>query len=110
MRTLNFKVKGQSLSKDPKCDFNNIMSGSKNYLLLKFDFSEDLLNFKKVACFVKGYAIEYVPIINDCCFVPENITDSHKISFFITFVDNDIKFESNKISIKQEVNVNEQFK
>lgn len=103
MRTLKFNVRGQTLEKDPKCDYGNIVAGSKEYLLFEFNFSEELNGYRKVACFIDGPDIEYVPIINERCIVPDNVTDSRKISFFLTFVANDQKFATNKLSIKQEV-------
>ena len=36
MRVLRFIVKGQSLQKDPNCDFSGIVRGSKGYLIAEF--------------------------------------------------------------------------
>lgn len=101
MRVLKFKMNQQKLEKDPSCDFQNIIQGSKKYLCCCFSFDEDLQNYRKVACFIKEKAIEYVPIINDRCFVPDSIAQSDVINFFITFVDGEEKFETNQIYVRQ---------
>lgn len=45
MRTLQFKVSGQSLSKDG--NFSGIVAGTKGYLWLYFDFDPEWAGCKK---------------------------------------------------------------
>ena len=49
MRTLKFNVKGQILRADEKCNFENIVAGSKNYLVAEFNFDREWLPYKKAA-------------------------------------------------------------
>lgn len=48
MRTLKFNVKGQILRADEKCNFENIVAGSKNYLVAEFNFDREWLPYKKL--------------------------------------------------------------
>lgn len=101
MRVLKFKVNQQKLEKDPSCDFQNIIQGSKKYLCCDFVFDESLQKYRKVACFVKDRSVEYVPIINDRCFVPDSVAQEDVINFFITFVDKEEQFDTNQIYVRQ---------
>lgn len=104
MRSLKYIVHGQSLERDNSCDFSNIVAGSKKYLMLQFSFSKDFDDHRKVACFIKNNSIDYIPIINNVCFVPDELTEERKIYFYLAIVKGDQKIVTNKISIKQEVN------
>lgn len=53
MRTLKFNVNGQILRADSKCDFENIVAGSKNYLIAEFNFNAEWLPYKKSCCLCK---------------------------------------------------------
>lgn len=54
MRTLEFNVSKQELSKKPGCDFSNIVAGSYGYLRAQFNFSgEEWENCEKSAHFWK---------------------------------------------------------
>ena len=41
MRTLYFDVDKQVISKDPQCDYSNLVVGSEGYLELSFRFSKE---------------------------------------------------------------------
>lgn len=61
MRTLRFIVEGQVISKDPDCDFNDLVPGSSGYIQAEFIFSSEWNNCVKVAGFTSGikeHAIE----------------------------------------------------
>jgi hypothetical protein len=49
LRILKFAVNGQILKMDPKCDFENIVAGSKNYLVAQFNFNSEWDQYRKVA-------------------------------------------------------------
>lgn len=74
MRTLKFNVKGQILRADEKCNFENIVAGSKNYLVAEFNFDREWLPYKKAAVFVNEGA-EYPVLIDG-----NNITFSWLLS------------------------------
>lgn len=46
MRTLKFIVNAQQIHKDPSCDFDNLVAGTKNYLRAHFTFSPDFFSKK----------------------------------------------------------------
>lgn len=76
MRTLEFDVNGQSLSKSKNCDFSGIVPESVGYLKAQFAFSNDWARTVKVAEF-RTYASSdpiSVPIINNECIVPAKVT------------------------------------
>lgn len=79
MRTLEFKVNGQRISKSNNCDFNGIVSGSVGYLKAHFSFSPEWAGTVKVAEFRTYADLEpvSVPIINNECMVPMEVTGSN---------------------------------
>lgn len=54
MRVLEFIVDGQILTKNPSCDFSNIVSGTEGYLQAHFTFSPEWDGAVKVAAFWRG--------------------------------------------------------
>lgn len=54
MRVLEFIVDGQILTKNPSCDFENIVSGTEGYLQAHFSFSPEWNGFVKAASFWRG--------------------------------------------------------
>ena len=54
MRVLEFMVNKQMLTKNPVCDFSNIVPGSEGYLKARFFFSEDWEDCTKVVGFYYG--------------------------------------------------------
>ena len=80
MRVLKFDVNGQNLSKSKNCDFSGIVPGSDGYLKARFTFSNDWYGMVKVAEF-RTYASSEpvpVPIINNECMVPSEVTGGDK--------------------------------
>lgn len=70
MRTLRFIVDNQLIRKDPTCNFENIVAGSKGYLVARFRFSrewEKCLKVGKFTCLGKEY---YAPIKGNECIIP----------------------------------------
>lgn len=59
MRILRFIVDGQIIKPDPKCDFNNLVPGTKDYLRAEFTFSSDWNGFSKTAKFYSMLGREY---------------------------------------------------
>lgn len=54
MRVLEFIVDGQILSKNPSCDFDNIVPGTEGYLKAHFTFSHEWDGVVKVVAFWRG--------------------------------------------------------
>jgi hypothetical protein len=72
LRTLKFIVDGQTISKDPRCDFSGIFPGTENYIRAEFSFSPEWNNRVKVASFYSVMGREYPPrvLTNNACMVP----------------------------------------
>lgn len=72
-RELRFIVTGQKIDKDKTCDFSGLVSGTKNYLVAKFKFSEEWRNMKKVAMFsVLGEGFIAIIDSNFECIIPSD--------------------------------------
>lgn len=50
-RELRFKVERQIIKKSSRCDFTNLVAGSRNYLTAHFIFSEEWEGIRKIALF-----------------------------------------------------------
>lgn len=74
MRTLVFDVSEQKIEKNPKCNFSNIVSGSENFLIAKFNFDKTWNGYGRVAVFKKLFD-EYPVIINKNgeCLIPSEV-------------------------------------
>ena len=64
MRLLRFNVNAQRITKDPNCDFTNIIPGTSGYLRAHFTFSPKWDNCTKVAQFWRGDQ-EYASLIEN---------------------------------------------
>lgn len=81
MRTLQFKVTGQNLSKDG--DFSGIVAGTKGYLYTEYNFDSEWDGCRKAAVFSR-YDKEYpVPIVNGKCVVPDEITGYNRWKVYL---------------------------
>ena len=54
MRVLEFIVDGQKLTKNPACNFENLVPGTEGYLQARFSFSSDWDGVVKAASFWRG--------------------------------------------------------
>ena len=104
MRDLKFNVKGQSLKKDLKCNFNNIVAGSSNYYNAVFSMSEDWEGFTCVALFESGNKKSYMPIINGHCMIPDTVLHGKEYYISLIGVKNKTKITTNKVRVGQIVN------
>lgn len=104
MRTLEFKIKQQQLTKDPACDFSNIVAGSKNYLRAHFTFSDDWGGCLKAASFWRGEE-EYAVLLDegDACMIPPEALVG--MTFAVTVLGKNGKLEipTNRVTVRQEV-------
>ena len=76
MRILKFAVNGQILKMDPKCDFDNIVAGSKNYLVAQFNFNSEWDQYRKVAVFINNKTEYPVLIENNKCVIDSDALTS----------------------------------
>lgn len=105
MRLLEFKVSGQSLQRQPECDFSHIVANSVGYLRFKFHFDDDWNGCKKVVVFYKDDK-EYAVLLdeNDSCDIPTEISKEKRIRFALVGGREDgYRINTNKLGIKQEV-------
>lgn len=70
MRVLEFIADGQTLKKDPRCDFAGIVAGSRGYLRACFSFSKDWSGCKKVAVFSCNGKNYPAPLDYNMCEIP----------------------------------------
>lgn len=72
MRTLKFIVQDQIITKDPNCDFSNLVPGTEGYLQAEFTFSKEWNACSKVAAFYSPMGYEYPPqmIEDTTCMIP----------------------------------------
>ncbi len=98
MRTLNFKVNKQIITKEG--DFENLVAGTCGYLHANFQFSPDWNGMKKVVTFKAGGKEYYAPVIGDTCCIPTEGLQYSKIEVYVEgrkpggrIVTNGVEFE-----------------
>lgn len=103
MRSLMFKVNGQKIERDPKCDFSGIVAGTEGYLKAKFTFSEEWNDCILVASFWKG--AEYaVRIVNNECDIPSEALTGATFKVSVVGKRRGLFINTNKVTVVQEVN------
>lgn len=105
MRTLRFNIDKQIISKDPKCDFTNIVPGTAGYLKAVFSFSSEWNNTVKVAAFYRS-GRECPPQLldeNDSCVIPAEALTNRRFTIKILGKNEnkDLKLTTNKIVVEQ---------
>lgn len=103
MRELFFKVNGQKLQKDSNCNFNNIIAGTRNYLVASFLFSSDWSGMSKVAVFKKLDEEYPVKIIKNKCIIPADALTWRNFSVYVIGKKDDSIIKTNSDVILQEV-------
>ena len=99
MRTLQFKVAGQSLSKNG--DFSSIVAGTKGYLYTEYNFDSEWDGCKKAAVFSR-YNKEYpVPIMNGKCRVPDEITEYKRWKVYLVGERKGYRITTNEVEVIQ---------
>ena len=107
MRTLEFVVDGQRLTKDKNCDFSNIVAGSVGYLKAKFNFSHEWDGCKKAASFWIGdnYEHEVAALLDlrNECVIPSDALQGDSFKVSVTGMKNNYQITSSKTKVNQEV-------
>ena len=103
MRTLEFNVEEQVLSKNRNCNFSNIISGTEGYLKAKFKFDKTWQGYGKVAVFVNLFK-EYPAVIgtDGTCSIPQEALTSSKFEVFVVGKRGNRKLTSSSIEVRQE--------
>jgi hypothetical protein len=73
MRVLEFIVNDQILTKNPSCDFSNIIPGTEGYLKARFSFSSEWDNCVLVAQFFRGNEEHARFIVDNECEIPPEV-------------------------------------
>lgn len=97
---LKFIVNGQLLK---LINPTSLVKGSRNYLKCRFTFSEDLKDYRKVAKFTARNVEEYMPIIDELCSIPDNITSFRKFHISVLCMKDTQYIPTNEVTIRQEV-------
>lgn len=103
MRTLEFGVNGQKLSKEN--DFSGVVCGTEGYLKCGFRFfGNDWAKCKIIIVFKAGPEEHAVALVNDrTCVIPREVTNRTSFKVWAIGVRDDYKITTNKILVKQEV-------
>lgn len=103
MRLLKFNVNAQQIEKDPECDFENLVAGSKNYLKAYFNLPEDWQNCSIAASFWRGKN-EYAVLLKDSmCDIPPEVTIWPTFQVSVTCLKDNVCIPTNKTLVRQEV-------
>lgn len=103
MRLLEFNVSSQCIHKDPNCDFNNLVAGTKNYLRAKFTFSDEWDGCTKAVSFWRGEKEHAVLLTGDTCDIPPEVLTGATFRVSVTGQHDDYLLTTNKILVRQEV-------
>lgn len=105
MRTLKFVVDNQIITRDPACDFSNLIPGTEGYLRAEFSFSPEWDGYAKIAGFWSPLGIEYPPQIledGNSCMIPSEALQ--KQTFKVQIVGKNTKgvvLRTNKVTVIQ---------
>jgi hypothetical protein len=106
MRTLEFVVKKQRLTKQMSCDFSGLVAGSIGYLCAKFHLSNNEWNncTTKIARFWINDR-EHAKILdsNNSCDIPPEVLVGDEFAVSVLGAAPNYKIETNKIYVKQGV-------
>lgn len=108
MRTLDFVVKDQRLTRDRKCDFSGIVAGSSKYLRARFKFDTNAYDgCIVIASFWSKNDTEHAAYVDDSgmCTIPTDALQGDSFKVSITGYDSSrqYKIKTNRVKVKQEV-------
>lgn len=104
MRILRFIVEDQILEKDPECNFEGLVPGSKKYIKVKISFSPEWDGFVKVVSFRSMLGTEYPPqVLQDgiSCIIPVEALSRRAFKMQVLGKKGDVSITTNKITIEQ---------
>lgn len=104
MRTLKFIVDGQSITKDPDCDFSGIIPGTKGYLQAEFSFSKEWDRCAKVVGFYSNLGKEYPPqVLKDGkrCAIPSEALEKNVFKIRVIGQNKDYRITTDKVVVTQ---------
>lgn len=101
-RILKFIVDGQTIKKDPTCDFSGIYRGTAGYLQAQFSFSEEWRGCKKAASFYRHLGKEHaVLLVNNQCEIPAEALTGSEWSVSVTGIKDNFKITTGREKVTQ---------
>lgn len=102
MRTLQFNVSGQRLSKSG--DFSHIIKGTKGYLKCEFDFQDTDWYGRKVAVVFESKGKEYPVAVgtDKTCNVPDQVTSAKYFKMRLVGQKDKTRIITNQVLVEQE--------
>ena len=101
MRTLKFLINGQKIEKDPNCNFDGIVPGTKGYLKASFVFSEEWKNCKKAAVFSILGKEHAAPIKNGTCNIPSPVLVRKSFEVKVVGENEGFRITTNRLEVEQ---------
>lgn len=104
MRTLKFIVDGQIITKDPDCNFDNLVPGTEGYLRAQFSFSREWDGCVKVASFWSAMGKEYPPqVLEDgvSCMIPSEALERYSFGIRVVGKKKNYKIKTNTVEVCQ---------
>lgn len=103
MRVLDFIASGQSLTRDPACDFSGVVSNTRGYLFARFQFSDDWKGCKKVAVFSCCGNDFPAPVVNNMCEIPADALTTNAVLVTVVGQRDRYRITTNTIGFQQSV-------
>lgn len=101
MRKLRFIVDSQIIKKDKNCDFENIVAGSKGYLVAQFKFSKEWEQYYKVGKFTVLGKSYYSPIIDNKCYIPSEALVWTNFEVAVVGKNGESQLTTNAVKVRQ---------
>lgn len=103
MRVLDFIVTGQTLRRDPACDFSGLAAGSSGYLYARFRFSADWAGHKKAAVFTASGEEYPVGLRDGMCEIPAEALTGRVVRVMVVGRRGFSELPTNEIAFSQTV-------
>lgn len=104
MRELRFIVTGQSIKKDPSCDFSCLVPGTKGYLKAVFSFDDAWRGCEKIVEFRRYASQEPISdrMKDNTCMIPEEILLGDKFHVSVIGIKPGFRIITNMIGVRQD--------
>lgn len=102
VRVLKFIVNEQTIKKDPECNFDGIVKGSKGYLYANFQLSQEWKGYKIAVSFWKLGKEFAIPLKSNVCKIPDKALTWSNFYVSLTGIKNEATFKTNKVKVMQE--------
>lgn len=106
MRTLKFIINDQIISKDPSCDFENLVPGTEGYIRAVFSFSKEWDGCVKVAQFTSLMGTEFDPQVlvdGASCLIPAEALAKKRFYVSVIGKNHNYTITTNKVEVTQNV-------